>query len=80
MDTPFRGNVPQGIGTAAGRCTGAHGRARTGCWVRVPARKPDSRNRVATAGYRNRVDTLVVDMEKEAIKLVEALHRRQEKG
>jgi len=30
--------------------------------------------------YRNRVDTLVVDMEKEAIKLVEALHRRQEKG
>lgn len=28
--------------------------------------------------YRNRVDTLVVDMEKEAIKLVEALHRRQE--
>ncbi len=30
--------------------------------------------------YRTRVDTLVVDMEKEAIKLVEALHRRQEKG
>ena len=29
--------------------------------------------------FRNRVDTLVVDMEKEAIKLVEALHRRQEK-
>jgi biopolymer transport protein ExbB len=29
--------------------------------------------------YRNRVDGLVVDMEKEAIKLVEALHRRQEK-
>ncbi len=29
--------------------------------------------------YRNRVDTLVVDMEKEAIKLVEALHRRQAK-
>jgi len=28
--------------------------------------------------YRNRVDTLVVDMEKEAIKLVEALHRRQD--
>lgn len=27
--------------------------------------------------FRNRVDTLVVDMEKEAIKLVEALHRRQ---
>ncbi len=27
--------------------------------------------------YRNRVDTLVVDMEKEAIKLVEALHRRR---
>ncbi|MCH8303014.1 MAG: MotA/TolQ/ExbB proton channel family protein [Proteobacteria bacterium] len=27
--------------------------------------------------YRNRVDTLVVNMEKEAIKLVEALHRRQ---
>jgi len=27
--------------------------------------------------YRGRVDTLVVDMEKEAIKLVEALHRRQ---
>ncbi|RLA35372.1 MAG: MotA/TolQ/ExbB proton channel family protein [Gammaproteobacteria bacterium] len=26
--------------------------------------------------YRNRIDTLVVDMEKEAIKLVEALHRR----
>ncbi len=30
--------------------------------------------------YRTRVDTLVVDMEKEAIKLVEALHRRQEKS
>ena len=30
--------------------------------------------------YRTRVDTLVVDMEKEAIKLVEALHRRNEKG
>lgn len=30
--------------------------------------------------YRTRVDTLVVGMEKEAIKLVEALHRRQEKG
>ena len=29
---------------------------------------------------QSRVDTLVVDMEKEAIKLVEALHRRQEKG
>jgi len=29
--------------------------------------------------YRNRVDTLVVDMEKEAIKLVEALHRRRER-
>jgi biopolymer transport protein ExbB len=29
--------------------------------------------------YRSRVDTLVVDMEKEAIKLVEALHRRNEK-
>ncbi|MEM1173433.1 MAG: MotA/TolQ/ExbB proton channel family protein [Pseudomonadota bacterium] len=29
--------------------------------------------------YRNRVDTLVVSMEKEAIKLVEALHRRQQK-
>ena len=29
--------------------------------------------------YRNRVDSLVVDMEKEAIKLVEALHRRQDK-
>jgi biopolymer transport protein ExbB len=28
--------------------------------------------------YRNRVDGLVVDMEKEAIKLVEALHRRQD--
>ncbi len=27
--------------------------------------------------FRNRVDGLVVDMEKEAIKLVEALHRRQ---
>jgi biopolymer transport protein ExbB len=30
--------------------------------------------------YRNRVDSLVIDMEKEAIKLVEALHRRQEKN
>ncbi len=29
--------------------------------------------------FRNRVDTLVVDMEKEAIKLVEALHRRTSK-
>ena len=27
--------------------------------------------------YRNHIDTLVVNMEKEAIKLVEALHRRQ---
>jgi biopolymer transport protein ExbB len=30
--------------------------------------------------YRNRIDTLVVTMEKEAIKFVEALHRRQERG
>ena len=30
--------------------------------------------------YRNRVEALVVTMEKEAIKLVEALHRRQQKG
>ena len=30
--------------------------------------------------YRTRVDKLVVDMEKEAIKLVEALHRRSERG
>lgn len=30
--------------------------------------------------FRNRIDTLVVDMEKEAIKLVEALHRRQDKS
>ena len=30
--------------------------------------------------YRTRVDTLVVSMEKEAIKLVEALHRRQERS
>ncbi len=30
--------------------------------------------------YRSRIDSLVVEMEKEAIKLVEALHRRQEKG
>ncbi len=29
--------------------------------------------------YRSRIDTLVVDMEKEAIKLVEALHRRKDK-
>ena len=29
--------------------------------------------------YRNRVDMLVVNMEKEAIKLVEALHRRQDR-
>ncbi len=29
--------------------------------------------------YRNRIDTLVVDMEKEAIKLVEALHQRKVK-
>ena len=29
--------------------------------------------------YRNRVDTLVVEMEKEAIKLVEALHRRRQR-
>ncbi len=28
--------------------------------------------------YRSRVDSLVVDMEKEAIKLIEALHRRRE--
>ena len=30
--------------------------------------------------FRNRIDTLVVDMEKEAIKLVEALHRRKDKA
>ena len=30
--------------------------------------------------FRNRVDGLVVDMEKEAIKLVEALHRRQDEN
>lgn len=30
--------------------------------------------------FRNRIDTYVVTMEKEAIKLVEALHRRQERG
>ncbi len=30
--------------------------------------------------YRNRVDSLVVEMEKEAIKLVEALHRRRAGG
>ena len=30
--------------------------------------------------FRNRIDTLVVDMEKEAIKLVEALHRRRDKS
>jgi biopolymer transport protein ExbB len=30
--------------------------------------------------FRNRIDTLVVNMEKEAIKLVEALHRRQDKS
>ena len=30
--------------------------------------------------FRTRVDTLVIEMEKEAIKLVEALHRRSEKG
>lgn len=30
--------------------------------------------------YRTRIDTLVVNMEKEAIKLVEALHRRKENG
>ena len=29
--------------------------------------------------YRNRVDALVVDMEKEAIKLVEALQRRKDR-
>ena len=29
--------------------------------------------------YRSRVDALVVEMEKEAIKLVEALHRRKDK-
>ena len=34
---------------------------------------------IAYRYYRSRVDTLVVDMEKEAIKLVEALHRRQDK-
>lgn len=30
--------------------------------------------------YRNRIDSLVVDMEKEAIKLVEALHRRSQEA
>ena len=35
---------------------------------------------IAYRYYRTRVDKLVVDMEKEAIKLVEALHRRNEKG
>ena len=35
---------------------------------------------IAYRYYRTRVDKLVVDMEKEAIKLVEALHRRNEKS
>ena len=35
---------------------------------------------IAYRYYRTRVDKLVVDMEKEAIKLVEALHRRNERG
>ncbi len=35
---------------------------------------------IAYRYYRTRVDKLVVDMEKEAIKLVEALHRRNEKA
>ena len=30
--------------------------------------------------YRTRVDSLVVNMEKEAIKLVDSLHRRSERG
>ena len=30
--------------------------------------------------YRTRIDTLVIEMEKEAIKLVEALHRRKQNG
>jgi biopolymer transport protein ExbB len=34
---------------------------------------------IAYRYYRSRVDTLVVDMEKEAIKLVEALQRRAER-
>ena len=45
----------------------------TGLTVAIPAL-------VGYRYFRNRVDTLVVDMEKEAIKLVEALHRRQAKG
>ena len=34
---------------------------------------------IAYRYYRSRVDTLVVDMEKEAIKLVEALQRRADR-
>ena len=44
---------------------------------------PDCRDSSSLIGYRyyrSRVDTLVVDMEKEAIKLVEALQRRTDKA
>ena len=41
-----------------------------GLTVAIPAR-------IGYRYYRSRVDTLVVDMEKEVIKLVEALHRRK---
>ena len=66
----------QGVGNAAALAGGIAQALITtaaGLTVAIPAL-------IGYRYFRNRVDTLVVDMEKEAIKLVEALHRRQEKG
>ena len=66
----------QGVGNAAALAGGIAQALITtaaGLTVAIPAL-------IGYRYFRNRVDTLVVDMEKEAIKLVEALHRRREKG
>ena len=71
----FTAITTQGVGNPTALAGGiAEARITTGAGlsVAIPAL-------IGYRYYRNRIDTLVVDMEKEAIKLVEALHRRKDK-
>jgi biopolymer transport protein ExbB len=73
MIETFSAITTQGIGNPtalAGGIATALITTAAGLTVAIPAL-------LAHRYYRNRVDNLVVNMEKEAIKLVEALHRRQ---
>lgn len=73
MIQAFAAITTQGVGNPAvlaGGIATALITTAAGLTVAIPAL-------IAYRYYRNRVDTLVVEMEKEAIKLVEALHRRQ---